>query len=166
MIEFPKDVLIAQPKDEKRIYDLCCIAHAENGFGVMDEATVQASIMKATERRGYIMAFIDGPERVEAVLGLHPQLPWYCKDEPANWYWSDLLFFVHPLHRRSRHALKLFQFARWWQQEMGAPVMLGLMPKDDLEEKEQLFSRLADRRIGSLYLIGGADQWPGPVGTA
>lgn len=166
MIDFPKDVLIAQPNDERRIFDLCCVAHAENGFGQMDPETVAAAIMKATERKGYIMAFIDGPERVEAVLGLHPTLPWYCKDTPENWYWTDLLFYVHPLCRRSHHAKNLFQFARWWQQEIKAPVMLGLMPKDDLQKKEQLYERLADRRVGSLYLIGGDDQWSGPSGTA
>lgn len=156
MTAFPKDVRIAIPGDERRVFDLCAIAHAENGWGTMDADVVRATISAAVLRKAGIFAIIDGPERVEAVLGLHLVKPWYCAaDVPGNWYWTELLFFVHPLHRRSRHAARLLQFAKWWEQEIKEPVALTLLPRDDLQEKEKLFGRHA-QRVGSVYLLGDA----------
>jgi hypothetical protein len=164
VIDFPKGVRIAQPNDEQRIYDLCCIMHAENGYGEMDPDIVRLTIMKATERKGNIIAFIDGPERVEAAIGLQPIKPWYCADKPTSWYWSELFLYVHPLYRRSNHASKLFHFAKWWEAEMRMPVMLGLMPRADLPGKEKLFARHG-RHVGSFYLIGGQVEWPSVEAT-
>ena len=154
MIAFPKDVRLAVPGDERRLYDLCAIAHAENGWGVLDPDVVKQAIQKGTERQGCVFAIIDGPERIEATLGLQMTCPWFCNPEIGkNWYYSELFWYVHPLHRRSRHAIKLFRFAQWWEQETKTPVLISLMPREDLERKEQFCSRFGTR-IGSTFLIG------------
>jgi hypothetical protein len=156
VIAFPKDVSIAQQGDERRVFDLCAIGHAENGWGTIDADVVQATILQATTRKAGIFAIINGPERIEAVLGMHCVKPWYCAaDKAENWYWTELIYFVHPLHRRSRHASRLLQFAKWWEQEIKQPVVLTLLPRDDLEEKDKLFSRHG-QRVGSVYLFGDA----------
>ncbi len=155
MTAFPKGVRLIQPGDENRVFDLCYTAHADNGWGLMDEETVKDTLRKAFYPSGVAIAIIDGPERVEAVIGLQLIKPWYGTTEDVNWYWSDLLCYVHPLHRRSRHAAKLLQFARWWAQHRH-PAVLGILPKDgDLERKEKLFGRYG-KRIGSIFLFGTA----------
>lgn len=165
MIAFPKDVRVATLGDERRVFDICATAQAENGLGTLDADVVRATIQAAAERRAGIFAIVDGPERVEAVLGLHMVKPWYCAaNVPTNWYWTELLFFVHPLHRRSRHAVRLFQFAKWWEQETKEPVFVTLFPRDDLEEKEKLFSRHG-KRVGSVYLFGDAPAFHVSKGT-
>lgn len=153
MIAWPKGVRLAEPADLQRVMDICTIAHGENGYGTMDPDTVASVIQKALERQGSILAIIDGPERIEAVIGLQPTAPWFCKNEPENWYWSELFWYVHPLHRRSRHAMKLFQFAQWWEQQIKMPVLISLMPREGLEKKERLCARFGTR-IGSTFLIG------------
>ena len=63
--------------------------------------------------------------------------------------------FVHPLHRRSRHAAKLLQFAGWWGHQQH-PVILGILLKEgDLWRKEKLFGRYG-KRLGSTFLFGEA----------
>lgn len=154
MIHFPDGVRTIRAGDERRVFELCCIGHGENGWGMMDEETVRATIQKALSPSGIVMAIVDGPERVEALIGLQLVKPWYCSIDDENWHWSDLLFYVHPLHRRSRHAAKLLQFAGWWAQHKH-PVVLGMLPKDGLDRKEKLFGRYG-KRIGSLFLFGNA----------
>ena len=156
---FPAGLRMAHRGDEDRLYALFCTAHAENGYGDMDPVPVKAAIERGCSGDGIVIALVDGPERVEAAIGLHPEKRWYCSNDPKNYYNTDLLIYVHPLHRRSRHAVKLFQFARWWENESGMPTILGLMPKDDFEGKERLFERYG-RRVGALYMIGGAEVWP------
>ncbi len=129
------------------------MAHAEHGFGDMDPVVVQQAIAKGCNREGVAIALIDGPERVEAVIGLHSFKPWWSTDAAANWYWQELLIYVHPLHRRTRHALKLLQFAHWWGEKIKMPVVLNLMPKEGFARKEKLFER-SGKKIGGSYLIG------------
>ena len=165
MTAFPQGVRLAQAEDKQRLMALCTIAHAENGYGSMDPDIVAAVIQKAVDRQGSIIAIIDGPERIEAAIGLQPSCPWFCKNEPENWYWSELFWYVHPLHRRSRHAFKLFQFAQWWEEQIQAPVLISLMPREDLEKKERLCARFGTR-IGSTFLIGKRRSYSEVAGNA
>ena len=158
-MNFPTGLRVARKGDEDRLYALFCTAHAENGHGDIDPIAVKAAIERGCIGAGIVIALAEGPERIEAAIGLHPEKRWYCTNDPKNYYNTDLLIYVHPLHRRSRHAVKLFQFAQWWEQETGVPVILGLMPRDDFEDKERLFERFG-RKVGALYMIGGTDAWP------
>lgn len=165
MIEFPQGLRMAVAGDEGRLFTLFCMAHAENGYGDLDPVPVKAAIERGCRGDGCVIAVVDGPERIEAAVGLHPEKRWYSTNAPENYYHSDLLVYVHPLHRKSRHAMKLLRFAQWWEQETGLPVMLGLMPKDDFKSKERLFEGFG-RRVASVFLIGGAKTWPKQIGTA
>ena len=161
MIPFPTGMRMAAVGDEDRIFALFVVAHAENGYGTMDPIIVKAMIHRGCRGESVVIAIIDGPERIEAAIALTPEKRWYAAtDDRANWYNADLLIFVHPLHRRSRHALKLFQFARWWEFESKLPVILGLVAKEDMERKEEFFNRYG-KRVGGWYLVGDIDVWEG-----
>lgn len=147
----PVGLRLAQPADVDRLCDLCITAYKENGFGGRDNAVMRTTLERAAKGDTYAIGLIDGPERIEAMLGLQPCKMWYGGD--ADWYWADMLFYVHPAHRRSRHAVKLFQFAQWWERHTRTPVILSVFPVDGLERTEALFERYGTR-AGSFYLIG------------
>jgi hypothetical protein len=164
-MKFPDGLRMARRGDEDRLFALFAVAHAENGYGEMDAAKVREVIARGCVGDRVVIALAEGPERIEAAIGLHPQRQWYASDELSNYYNTDLLIYVHPLHRRSRHATRLFRFAQWWERESKMPVILGLMPKDDLTGKEKLFQRFG-RKIGASFMIGGDATWPNQIGTA
>ena len=123
MTEFPQGLRLARKGDEDRLFALFCVAHAENGYGDIDEPHVRAIIARGCCGDGVVIAMADGPERIEAVLGLHPDKRWYSTpDKPENYYHTELLLYVHPLHRRSRHAAELFQFAKYWEEYWASPL--------------------------------------------
>lgn len=159
MIPFPTGMRMATIGDEDRIYALFVVAHAENGYGTMDPIVVKAMIHRGCRGESIVIALIDGPERIEAAIALTPEKRWYASDAQENWHNTDLLLYVHPLHRRSRHAVKLFQFGKWWAEESKMPTILGVFAKDDMERKEALFSRYG-KRVASSYEVGGGDVWP------
>lgn len=142
---------LAQRGDEPRLRDILVTAYRENGFGRMDDAAVRDVAAKGCRGESYVFGLIDGPDRIEAVLGLQPSRMWYGGER--DWYWTELLFYVHPQHRRSRHAQTLFAFADWWERHARVPVVIGVFPTERLEAKEFLFARHA-LRVGSLWLIG------------
>lgn len=153
MTIFPDGLRVATVGDEDRVYALFVMAHAENGYGDMDPIIVKAMIERGCRGESIVIAIVDGVDRIEAVIALHPERRWYSSDAFENWYNTDLLIYVHPLHRRSQHAAKLFWFAKWWAKQSGMPTVLGVVPRDDLAEKEKLFSRYG-KRIGGWYSVG------------
>lgn len=147
----PDGLRLAQPGDQKRLFDFCLTAYAENGFGGIDHGEVRRVIEAVVWRDNCVFGIIDGPEKIEAGLGLLATKLWYGGE--GDWFWSELLLYVHPQHRRSRHAAKLLQFADWWSRHSAAPVSISLTPADRLVAKERLFSRYG-KRVGATFLIG------------
>jgi GNAT superfamily N-acetyltransferase len=147
----PLGLRLAQPSDSERLFDICTAAYRENGFGGLDPAAVREVIRKGVNGENCVFGVIDGPLQIEAVLGMQPNKLWYGGD--GDWYWAELLFYVRPEHRRSRHARRLFEFAGWWERHMQMPVVISVFPTEELELKEALFARHA-KRTGSIWLFG------------
>lgn len=139
--QFPAGVRLAQPGDEAGLLELFLLAHHENGWGGVDVQHVRRVIGMATgqNEEGVVVGVIAGPERVEAALGLTLTKQWYGTD--ADWFWTEMLVYVHPEHRRSRHAVRLMRFAQWWGAESGKPVVISSSPVEGAAAKARFFSR-------------------------
>lgn len=157
--EFPVGVRLARPTDRFQLYDLARMAHRESGYGELDETTIQDIINRGCLGKGCVFAVIEGPGRIEATIGLRLEKRWYVTDAAENWHHQDILFFVHPDHRNSRHAAALFNFASWWEQETKMPVVLGVTFSSDAAARERLYSRIG-RKIGALFLIDTHNKFP------
>lgn len=148
---FPPGMRMAQPGDQAHLLDLFLHAHAENGWGGVNVAAAEAAIDSAIWHRGDVIAVAPGPTRIEAAIGLRLARLWYGTD--ADWFWTELLVYVHPDHRRSRHALRLLQFADWWAESSKIPVFINVQPRSDLGRKMRLFSRRG-RLVGATFQFG------------
>lgn len=153
LVKLPNGLRIAQPGDQGRLFQFCLDAFAEgNGFGGKDDDAIRQVIELAVWRQNNLFGIIDGPDRIEAALGLQASKIWYGGD--ADWFWSELLIYVHPLHRRNLHHKKLFRFAEWWAEHSGAPVVINLLPSKRLQAKDKLFEQCGGKRIGATYIFG------------
>lgn len=147
----PAGLRIACPGDQGRLFSIFHAAWRENGFGGFNAPEVRRVLDAACQGSEFVIGLIDGADRIEAVLGLMPTKPWYGGD--ADWFWTELMFFVHPEHRRSHHAQTLFAFADWFERHSLVPVVISVFPTERLAAKERLFARHA-RPAGAIYLIG------------
>lgn len=108
----PEGVRIAGPQDEAAILDLLLMDLRENAEHIapLDEEKILENIRAGTRQRGGIVAVIDGPGKVPvAVTIMHPCQWWWSQ----GWYFFEIVMFVHPEHRKSRHVDDLLQFERW-----------------------------------------------------
>ncbi len=135
----PRGERLARDGDQARIMTLFKLAHRENGWGGMDEAHVADVIDKAANGQGgYVIAIADGQDEIEAVIGLTLTRIWYNTDE--DWFWAELIVYVHPAHRRgTRHAVALMQFAQWWAKATGQPVIINMAPVEGFARKARFF---------------------------
>lgn len=144
----------AQPEDEDDIFELLILLHSENGIFTVDEPKVREFIRQGTEKRGGIIGTIRGEERVEASVGLVLDQWWYSTD----WCLSERWCFVHPDYRKTKHAQRLIEFAKWSADRLEVPLQMGIMSTSRTEAKERLYRRQL-KHIGGYFMHGAGHVW-------
>lgn len=147
MTDKPVNVRIAMPSDEENLFSILMMAHEENAAMPLSEFRVHEMIREATRRQGGVMGVIDGPKGIEGVLSLTLSRFKYTD----HWHLEDICNFVHPDCRKSAHAKDLFQFGKWISEEMGFPLLIGILTANRLEAKKRFYQRHA-KEVGAVFL--------------
>jgi hypothetical protein len=155
----PPSVRIAGPADEKPLFDLLMLDLNESArdVAVISEERVLAHIRAGTRRKGGIVGVIDGPGVPVAVTILLPYQWWWSNSH----YIQEVVTFVHPDHRRSRHINDLIDFGRWvteqWSKSFGYKLFMlcGVLGTKRVREKAILYRR-------RFAQVGAAFLYPSP----
>lgn len=146
-------VRFAVPADEDALYELLTLAHAENGLFPQVEGKVRAMIRRATEQQGGMIGVIQGEQRLEGVIGMLLSTFWYTDAV----HLEEFVNFVHPDHRRSTHAKRLLEFAKWCQRglsrDVNVPLLAGILTFHRLEPKIRLYQRQLPQ-VGAVFQYG------------
>lgn len=142
-------VRMARPEDEESVYALLMQLHAENGLSPVSEQKTRAMIRRATQKDGGIIGLIEGKDGIEASVGLLLTQWWYSE----AWHLEEMWTFVHPDHRRTTHAKRLIEFAKWASDRMGVPLLMGILTRDRLAPKLRLYQRQIPQ-VGALFVHG------------
>lgn len=149
----PANVRIATKNDEQRVFDLFMMAGEENAMASINEAKVWAAIRNATERKGGVLGVIDGENGdLAGVIGLIMAPMWYSE----AWHVEELLNYVHPDYRQgTRHCARdLISFAKWWSEQLGMPLLMGVLSNQRTEGKVRLYRRMLPF-AGALFWYKG-----------
>lgn len=128
---------VAAPDDEEAIFNLLCIAEKENAMFPMDDVKVMAFIQRATRQLGGIIGVIDGPNGIEASVGLTIEQAWYTETWSIGERWN----FVHPECRKTDHVDKLIGFSKWCSDNMNLTLDIGILSNIRTEAKIRLYKR-------------------------
>lgn len=154
--EKPASVRIATPKDEKDVLELILCDLRENAEKIapIHEDRIMEHIQAGTQKKGAIVAVIDGPEgKPVAVCMLLPGQWWFSK----AYYLQEALNYVHPDHRKTKHIHDLIQFERWvgdkWSKDAGFRVytIFSVLGTKRVREKTILYKRKL-AQSGSLFV--------------
>jgi hypothetical protein len=148
-------VRLASPQDEEKILDLLMLMHEENGLFEMDYDSVREMVRKVLNRENGIIGVIDGEDEIEAAVCLVIDKLWYAK----NWCLNDVFNFVAPKYRRSTRAKSLISFAKDYSDQVGIPLMMGIVSNVRTEAKIKLLERQM-RKAGAffIYNYGGENH--------
>jgi hypothetical protein len=160
-VQKPASVRVATMADEPELLALMLLDLEENAERVaaIDPDRVLVHIHACTRGTGQaIAAVIDAPDgALAAVVMLHPFQWWFSK----QYYYLEVMNFVHPDHRKSRHAADLLQFQKWWVDEItrgfGYRVYLlcGVLTARRVWAKKMMYKR-------RFTEVGGAYLYPPP----
>jgi len=147
-------VRLASPQDEEKILDLLMLMHEENGLFEMDYDSVREMVRKVLNRENGIIGVIDGEDEIEAAVCLVIDKLWYAK----NWCLNDVFNFVAPKYRRSTRAKSLISFAKDYSDQVGIPLMMGIVSNVRTEAKIKLLERQM-RKAGAFFIYNyGGDN--------
>lgn len=149
----PSTVRLARAGDEELLIALICASDEEWSLGSRDlnkiRGVIWASIADTADPARPRFGVISGPSVIEGAIGLQPTEPWNSSDP----YIHSFFHFVHPLYRKSRHAVDLAQFGKWFADLAGMRLILELLHPERTEAKERLYGRQATR-VGGLFMHG------------
>ena len=148
-------VRLATPKDEEKILDLLMLMHEENGLFEMDNDSVREMVRKVLNRENGIIGVIDGEDEIEAAVCLVIDKLWYAK----TWCLNDVFNFVAPKYRRSTRAKSLISFAKNYSDQVGIPLLMGIVSNVRTEAKIKLLERQL-QKAGAffIYNYGGGNH--------
>ncbi len=130
-------VRLATQADEGPIFDLLVMLYEENALFQMASAKVRATIEHATRGKGGLIGLIDGKTGPEGSVGMAIEQFWYSDQSVLVEHWN----FVHPKHRKTTHAKRLIEFAKWCSDRLELPLVMGIMSSVRTEAKVRLYRR-------------------------
>lgn len=152
----PSIVRRATDSDHQEIWRLFLQCHNENGIFKLAPEKVDFFIQRGlnphkihpqdTGPRGEIQV-IGAPGQLEAVCFVVIGSFWYSTDL----HLEELLVYVDPQYRKSGHAKALIEWMKRTADELGIPVLTGVMSNARTEAKIRLYERQLPK-IGAFFL--------------
>jgi len=147
-------VRIATPDDLDAIMELARLVNEENGVFKMNEGKVVQMLWPALTRTSGICGVIGkvgGP--LTGLVLLRISSYWYSDES----FLEEMCVFVHPDHRwgrRGHRARKLCEFAKKCSEDLGLPLMIGILSNTRTETKVKLYSHHFGQPAGAFFLYG------------
>lgn len=163
--EKPLSVRVATVDDEIAVFDLLTLWYREHASNVAPLAPdrladdIQRCTRSTPEKpKGGIVGVVDDADGNPVGVILMVLAQWSFSNA---WFIRELYTFVHPDHRKSRHAQDLVQFAKWcadeWSRQFGYQmyVAVSVLTQDHIAPKIRFFRRF-------LTLMGAGFLYPCP----
>jgi hypothetical protein len=140
-------VRLATPDEIEEVLAMGRELHAENGLTDLDEVAIRQAVEGAILHGQGVVAVI-GKNPIEAVIFLGLRHYWYS----SQVHLEEMLAFVRPQFRKSRNAISLIEFAKNAADNIGVPLLIGIVSNDRTEQKMKLYSRRLGKPAGGYWL--------------
>lgn len=143
-------VRIAGQEDAAGLWALLHLMHDENGVAPIDDEKLKWTLARGLARDKAVIGVIGDVGAPVASVGLYAGEWWYSTEQ----HLEDLWNFVHPEHRRSTYAKDLIQFAKRASDDLGIPLLMGVLSTERTKAKVRLYERQLPF-AGAIFLYPG-----------
>jgi hypothetical protein len=137
----------AKPEDRDTILHICTRNHDENGQFKLAMPKVEEMIDRAFGKRDAIIGVV-GKDRIEGLIMMLITQFWYTND----WCLEEVMNYVLPEYRRSTHAKDMISFAKRCSNEIGIPLVIGVVANERTKAKIELYRRQLGDPVGGYFI--------------
>lgn len=130
---------------------MCRELHDENGLFSLNENKVRGHLRRCYDRKGAIVGVIGPKGKIEASTCLLISDMHYTDD----WHLAELWNHVGRQHRQSRNAEALIAFAKKCSDEIGIPLITGIITNNRVAGKVRLYRQMLGYPAGAFFVYGG-----------
>lgn len=144
-------VRIGTPEDVDAIMELALAACKENGFVNPNPLKLLQQIWAALNNDHGIVGIIgDKDSPAEGAILLRVVDMWYSDDQILE----EKAIFIHPDYRSAKggRARRLCEFAKTVSDQLGIPLLIGVLSNDRTEAKVRLYERQFGTPTGAFFL--------------
>lgn len=138
----------ATAADEPDLMHLCRELQSENALMPMNQDRVLQYLRRAFNSEGAICGVIGDVGRIEGAIYLVIGNFWYSD----QWHLEEFFNFVRPQYRRSNNAKDLIGFAKRCSDEIGIPLVIGIISNERTEAKVRLYERQLAKPSGAFFV--------------
>lgn len=144
-------VRLATREDEEDLMNLCRELWEENGMFSMSDDLVRMMLHRAFSKQGGIIGVIGEKGKLEGCISIILGTLWYS----TEWHLEELFNYVRPQFRKSDRAKQLIQFAKKMSDEVGIPLIIGVISNERTEAKVRLYERQLHKPAGAFFVYKG-----------
>lgn len=152
-------VRIGTPDDVHDVMGLALMGSTENGVSTPSPEKILADVWAGLTREHGIMGLVGPRGALEAAVLLRIGPLWYSTDKVIE----ERAIYVHPGHRAAAggRASRLCEFSKMVADELGLPLMIGVLSNTRTEAKVRMYERHFGPIAGAFFLYrartGGAE---------
>lgn len=152
-------VRVGTPEDLDEIMKIAMVAVEENGFLNPNPGKLAAEIWPALHQDHGIVGVIGEPGGlIEACVLLRIGQMWYSDTLVVE----ERAVFTHPEYRSAKggRARKLCEFSKKVADDLGIPLIIGVLSNHRTEAKVRLYERQFGKPTGAFFLYGArTGEW-------
>jgi hypothetical protein len=154
----PPVVRLASRDEEEEIMEMCREIHSENGLVSMDEGKVRQMLHRAFNKEGGIIGIIGKPGALEAIIMIVMTNFWSSNETHLEELFSYVrrpfrTKFNGPDTIKMPHAEALVLFAKKCSDEIGVPLVIGVITNKRMAGKVRLYRSILGYPAGAYFVI-------------
>jgi hypothetical protein len=148
------EIWTGTPKDVDAVMEIAMMACEENGFVQPNPERLLTDIWPALNLEEGIMGLIGpkGTREVQGAVLLRIGHLWYSDQRAIE----ERAVFIRPEYRSAKggRARKLCEFSKQIADELGMPLMIGVLSNQRTAGKVRLYQRIFGEPTGAFFLYG------------
>jgi hypothetical protein len=138
----------ALPEEADEILAMCRCLWQENGQFSFSEKKVRAKIDDAFNRLGAIIGVIGETGKLQGSICIHISDYFYTDEYHLGELWN----YVLPQYRKSTNAKDLIRFGMRCSDEIGIPLLIGVISNERTAAKLGLYQRILGDPAGGFFI--------------
>lgn len=136
--------------DMPELMEMCRDLHLENAQFSMNEAKVTDMLRRAFDGKGAVIGILGNTGMVEGAILLLINSWWYTD----QFCLEEIFSYVRPQFRKSTNAKELITFGKRCSDELGIPLVIGVVSNERTRAKVGLYTRQLSEPSGAYFIYG------------